>query len=111
MEQEEADREERAQEMEALEAIFGSDLQRISDDTFSLSLLLPENRRITLHCHLPSTYPSSTAPLFQLQADWLSASVEVCTHTYTHTHAHTHTHTHTHKNTHTHTQHTYIYIT
>ena len=61
-----ADKQDRAEEIEALEAIFADDFRLVADDTFELSLELPDGRRVGLHCHLPETYPSETPPLFEV---------------------------------------------
>jgi hypothetical protein len=51
----ETDKQDRAEELEALEAIFGDDFKLTSDDTFELALELPDGRRLavcmTLSCH------------------------------------------------------------
>ena len=61
----------RAEELEALAAIFADDFRLVADDTFELSVELPDSRRLELLCHLPENYPSQTTPLFELKAAWL----------------------------------------
>lgn len=43
-----ADKQDRAEELEALDAIFGDDFKLTSDDTFELALELPDGRRLAV---------------------------------------------------------------
>jgi hypothetical protein len=66
------DKEEREQELEALEAIFGDELERLSDDAFEISITTSSGKTVTLRCSTPEGYPSRSPPLFELDAPWLS---------------------------------------
>ena len=42
------DKQDRAEELEALEAIFAHDFKLVAEDTFELSLELPDGRRLAV---------------------------------------------------------------
>jgi hypothetical protein len=44
----EADKQDRAEELEALEAIFADDFKLLAEDTFELTLELPDGRRLAV---------------------------------------------------------------
>lgn len=66
------DKVEREQELEALEAIFGDELERLSDDAFEISITTQSGRTIGLRVSTPEGYPSRAPPLFEIEAAWLS---------------------------------------
>ena len=71
-----ADAQDRAEEMEALEAIFGDDFRAVAADTFELRIALEGRGDVVMCCHLPETYPSRTAPLYEFRASWLTGADE-----------------------------------
>lgn len=63
-----------AEEIEALEAIFGPDWIPVdpSANTFSVRLNVGASSRFDLRLILPAGYPSRRAPVFELDAAWQS---------------------------------------
>mmetsp|Transcript_38518 Transcript_38518/g.90956 ORF Transcript_38518/g.90956 Transcript_38518/m.90956 type:complete len:423 (+) Transcript_38518:210-1478(+) len=70
------DAQERADELEALAAIFCDDFRLVGEDTFELSLTMADGHELVLHCALPPSYPSEASPVYELRAEWLHPADE-----------------------------------
>jgi len=63
-----------ADEILALEAIFGTDFVRVDPGTFRLTILL-ESSSVVLEFSLPQDYPTHSPPVWLLLAGWLTESI------------------------------------
>lgn len=75
-----ADAQERAEEAESLQAIFGEDAVEVLEGSNAVRVYVPSRAEplATLHVLLPDSYPSRDGPVLQLQADGLPQAEDVC---------------------------------
>jgi len=64
----------RQDEIEALQAIFDQDFKLKDKEVFEVSVEVDEDRVLSLHAALPESYPSEAPPIFEFEAQWLTAS-------------------------------------
>ena len=72
-----ADRQQQADELCALQAIYGEDFVTVTDDgSYSFAIPEPDARpNLVLRVHLPPAYPSQHPPVFELSCDYLPGDV------------------------------------